>query len=113
VHELKLAMLLLYTFAAFGFCWGVGGSLLTRPIREALGAFADSFVPEHASTRSLLQRLVTGGLLLIECPACFGFWIGLAVGLLSGFGWYALALAFYTAGTNFLFGRLTGLIDNP
>lgn len=51
---------------------------------------------------------------LIECPACLGFWFGLAAGLIhtpSAFG--AIAGALYTSGANFLLGRATGIMGDP
>jgi hypothetical protein len=58
---------------------------------------------------------------LLECPACFGwhvgFWLGLAATLLFPtlpFRWWLPpALAFYTAGSNFILGRATGLMPDP
>jgi hypothetical protein len=53
---------------------------------------------------------------LIECPACLGFWLGLAAGLawpsldLGPGSYHAPAVALYTCGANFLLGRATGLI---
>lgn len=66
---------------------------------------------------------------LLECPACLGWWTGLIAGVIAlvivslAFNvWPAaasarvvwalgpLALAFYTAGSNYLLGRATGLM---
>jgi hypothetical protein len=95
---------IVYTVAAFGLAYIVGHSRISRPVRLALwdvgGFWAQTFVT------------------LLECPACFGFWIGLAMGL-AAFNcnvlpWPAiLAFPFYTTGMNFLLGRATGLITDP
>lgn len=54
---------------------------------------------------------------LLECPACFGTWTGLAVGLLMPTlvpmdlprALAGVALATFTAATNYLLARATGL----
>lgn len=52
---------------------------------------------------------------LLECPACFGFWIGVMASPL----FYpqslqvAILLPLYTAGANYMLGRLTGIVPHP
>lgn len=103
-----LALLIGFSFAAFGFCYIVGGSRISFPVRTA--------VANHGS--------IAGGWLLelIECPACLGAWVGgfVGIGVSYHFGLtagesfiVALGLACYTAGVNYILGRLTGLIDKP
>lgn len=99
-----MALLVFYTFAAFGFAYVLGHAVISRPFRDALYSLGQTFPP--------LRWLV----LLLECPACFGFWTGLGVGLwafdLDG-GYRILAaaiLACYTAGVNFALGKLLGLM---
>ncbi len=105
--------LLFYTFAAFGFCWGVGGSTLTRPVRESIAKTAQRTRDDGLS----FEPFVLSALLqLAECPACLGFWTGIACGAALA-GWHfrlsIIAVGFYTAGVNYVIGRLTGLIAEP
>ena len=101
--------LFIYTIAAFGCAYVLGHSVASRRVREILWA-AGAIAP-------MWRWLV----MLIECPACLGFWIGWAVWIatLSLWPieppWYlaGTAGAFYTAGSNFLLGRLTGLMPLP
>jgi hypothetical protein len=95
-------------------CLSEGGA----PHCQNAGAAHDTtFFLTHPAPDPFLLRLV-------ECPACFGFWIGLvpgsilAVGFFSDFGvWSKLGIVFvtglYTCGANFLLARATGLIPNP
>lgn len=100
-----LVYVLVHTIACFGLAWIVGHSRISRPFRLALwdaGGF-------------WLHLLVEG----LECPGCFGFWSGLAVGFYvlhqahDGPFVVPLAVACYTSGANYLLGRATGLIDHP
>jgi len=86
--------LFLYTFAAFGFAFVVGHAKISLPFREWLGG-----------RRGLLARFL---LALAECPPCVGFWVGVAAAFRSPF---PLLLPFYTVASNFILGRLTGLIE--
>lgn len=97
---LSASALAFYTVAAFGLAYVVGHSVISRPVREVIALWS--------------EPLIT----LIECPACLGWWVGLGAGIglaLAGrLAWaLILALAFYTAGANFILGRATGLIPNP
>jgi hypothetical protein len=102
MHE--LVSLIIYTLAAFGFCWGVGHSKLTLPLRSSMDYYT--------RTRVLGRGPVYLTLLLMECPACLGFhvgWIAYALHVAPVFtSWYTAA--FYTAGVNYLLGRVSGLI---
>jgi len=97
--------LFFYTITVFGFCYAVGHSKISLRPRE------------------ILSRRQPGIFLveLAECPACLGFWLGLILGIffpsiLSSFNGdlpnitIPIVLAFYTCGTGFLLGRLTGWI---
>ena len=98
--------LLFYTFAVFGLCWGIGGSKLTLPIRVSFAAWIETEEAHGQPVRASAFLLD-----LIECPACLGFWFGLLFGFIDGAGYKgAISIAFYTAGVNYLLGRLTGLI---
>jgi hypothetical protein len=98
--------LVLYSITAFGFAYVVGHSVISRPAREIIAVWSETLIT------------------LIECPACLGFWTGLVFGLGLAFGPSAAifpgpawlipsVLAFYTAGSNFILGRLTGLMQSP
>ncbi len=71
----------IYALAAFGFAYIIGFSKISLPFREWLEIFGRRFAP----ARWLLA--------LIECPACVGFWWGVA---LANTPW-ALALGSGTA----------------
>lgn len=129
--------MLCYVIAAFGLAYVLGHSIITKKPREwayALG-FGRKLVPvepnevikhgSHAFAHRFypLRWLVE----LIECPMCCGwhsgfwFWIlfviryppdGIhyvpSVDIPIGF-----IVGFFTAGSNFILGRATGLVDNP
>lgn len=78
----------------------------------------------HNATFVLVQKAEDPFLLrLIECPACFGTWIGLMLGVIvahsveSFSGWERIGViilaSLYICGTNYLLARATGLIPNP
>jgi len=100
--------LLIYVVAAFGFAYVVGHSVISKRAREITWGFGEAFPP--------LRWIV----LLLECPACCGFWIGLFVGLAGPAGYVealapipALALAFFTAGSNLLLAVAVGITQFP
>lgn len=82
----------------------------------------ESTVEASVGPRSVLRDFF---LELLECPACFGTWTGGVVGFfvpeLVGLVvtadihrvYAALTLAAFTAATNFLIGRASGLVSNP
>jgi hypothetical protein len=55
--------LLIYVVACFGFWWIVGRSGISLPVRVAIA-------------RRFLWPIE-----LVECPGCFGFWTGVACGI--------------------------------
>ncbi len=89
---------LLYVFAAFGFAYVVGHSVISRTAREALW--------EAGEVAPITRWLV----MLVECPACLGFWTGLVAGLVSGWRSRAILLAFFTSGTNLVLATFTGIM---
>jgi hypothetical protein len=91
-------VLFVYSFAAFGLAYIAGHARISLPIRQAW---------QDAGLSAFLLELV-------ECPACFGFWIGVgatvaAIWLGADTPLVAL-LPFYTSGSNYVLGRATGLI---
>lgn len=149
VAEIALLLLVLHTFTAFGLAYAAGHSKISLPLRMH---FSNSFATVRCTGCGLLflatpawngrvhvcpgcrrqyediDRVEPFLLQLIECPACFGWWIGFFTGLIlecfpllhpSHARWQLAAalllpfvLAFYTAGTNYLLGRATGLIQS-
>lgn len=100
--------LFVYTFAAFGLCYVVGHAQISQRARELAG---DAIVREHDANHYCTAAVMAWCLALIQCPACLGFWIGLLVGLFHNDAPSPIALGFYTAGVNFILGKLTKLID--
>lgn len=98
--------LLLYTVACFGLAFVIGQSKISLPLRLLL---------EPQDDRQVFRVWVT---LLLECPACLGFWFGLIYGLATGFTFGfplmgpmgAVGLALYTCGANLLLSALSGLL---
>ncbi len=100
-------LLFIYTLAAFGYAYVLGFAVISLPIRRALDP------GNKVETAGAFVRSFT--LTLIECPACLGWWVGAWAGVIWGWGEPGkfatiFMLAFYTCGTNFILGRLTGLI---
>lgn len=90
-----------YTMAAFGLAFIVGHSKISLVPRGWL------------ATRGAVGHWLV---LLAECPACCGWWTGIAAAAVAwghtGFSRYEVALLpFYTCGANYLLGRLSGLIS--
>jgi hypothetical protein len=110
--------LLFYTVAAFGLAYIVGHSAISLPLRILM---------EPPDLRGPQDAFRAWALMLIECPACFGFWTGLLGGMvyaaLDGPLYpqegvlarllFAVGLALYTCGANFILARFTGLIPAP
>lgn len=111
--------LFFYTVAAFGLAYIVGHSVISLPIRIAVDPGQELRGPRDAARAWFLM--------LIECPACFGFWTGLFAGMLyAGLDgdlypregalakfMFAAGLALYTTGSNFVLARFTNLIPAP
>lgn len=102
--------LALYFASAFGLAYIVGHSTISEPVRTWIGG-------ELETPRPYFGRLV----MLIECPACFGTWIGMIAGALlpSLFTvdtyWAGAAVGgLSTCAINFLAARWSGLMpDEP
>ena len=100
-----MAALVFYTVAAFGLSYIVGHSRISRGFRVWFANYISEWLVE-----------------LVECPACFGFWLGLVLGsamlgrggllpeVASSLPWLVVAIAIgcYTSGAGYLLGRLTG-----
>lgn len=119
-----------YLLFAFGLAYIVGHSTISLPFRIFLGGTpAKHFDPlDLASTTSASVPAKPGALgplgdflcALIECPACFGFWIGLGYGftgllappadLIAVHYLWPVMLGCVTAGSNYAVSRLTRLI---
>lgn len=111
--------LLFYTVAAFGLAYIVGHSAISLPFRVLMDPGENLKSPAEAARAWILM--------LIECPACFGFWEGLFFGMLYAAAdgplypregalakvLWAVGLALYTCGANFILARLTSLISAP
>lgn len=113
--------LIVYLISTFGLAYVLGHSKITQRAREVafdLGFYkrnvrvetAGGSVTGYQPTIFPLRWLV----MLVECPACLGFWVGLACGwrLFHVFS-TAVVLGFFTCSTNFMLGRWTGIIANP
>lgn len=104
--------LLIYTLAAFGFAYVIGHAKISLPIRTLLQ-------PEE-SDKSLFAVLRWWILMLLECPACVGFWLGYwtaafypaifrpHLGIFVGIP-FCLVVALFTCGTNFVISRFSRL----
>lgn len=124
--------LIIYTVAVFGFAYLIGHSVISKPWRELIAWWAydpmqqarsgdgqiDHDVPLRVTSRPWAYFLD-----LIECPACLGFWVGLIFGTCLGLTIGPSAVIFpgpawmlppvaacFTTGSNFILGRLTGLM---
>lgn len=103
--------LLVYAVASFGFAYIVGHSKISLPMRQMI----DPGAPTVEMTGGKVARGVF--LMLLECPACLGFWTGLFAALflnvwpdVSHLG-SPLACALFTSGSNLLLSKLGGLLD--
>lgn len=91
--------LLVVTLASFGLVYIVGQSKISQYPREQI-------------SRSKL-KVVHFMLDLIECPACFGFWIGLGGALLNGWGWLSVVAACYICASNLLLWSIVVALNRP
>lgn len=117
-HFVATNMLLVYFLGAFGLAYIVGHSTLSLPFRQWLGGNPIAEPPQPGALGPFGDFLCA----LIECPACFGFWIGLIAGKLilipeslegapfSTRAAWALWFGCVTSGTNYILGRLTSLL---
>ena len=85
--------LIVWTVSALGVAYIAGHSYITKKFRETMFDFIPIVV------------------MLLECPACLGFWLGFFFGLVLGGFANAITLACYTAGSNFILAKFTGLMD--
>jgi hypothetical protein len=118
----RILELLFFLAGAFGLAYIVGHSTISLPFRRWLGG-----TPELPPTETSPGMPAVPGALgpvgdflceMLECPACFGFWIGLVGGSALFFdavpwpqrlGW-SFWLGCVTSGHNFMMGRWTRLI---
>ena len=113
--------LIFFTMACFGLMYVIGHSVISLSIRERIARLSASSPGGTVGMPSNLPRWRFWLITLIECPACLGFWIGLAAGL---FGYVpilvllspiphpilAIVWGLYIAGTNYVLAKLTALI---
>lgn len=101
--------LVFFTFAAFGLAYIVGHARISLPIRQWIFPSRDG----EGRVEVLLNQLRIMFVELIECPACFGFWIGF-IGSVAVKNSFIASLCWgcYISGVNFLLGKLTSLIKD-
>lgn len=107
-----------YLIAAFGLAYIVGHSTISLPVRVWLGGSPAKPDLNLTAVPGALGPLGDWLVTLLECPACFGFWTGIAASFLGvAFPELVthrlvapLALGCLTSGSNFIVGRLTKLI---
>ena len=98
-----LVWFIFYVVSAFGLAYVVGHAVITKKARET------AFNRGGTIGRFFIE--------LVECPACFGFWTGIAMSMLAPFTvtQYAalnfLGWGFFTAGSNFILAKLTKLME--
>lgn len=97
--------LLIYMVAAFGLAFIVGRAKISFPIRLGLNLIG--------SWRNPIWRPLKWFVILIECPACLGFWIGFVSAYrfdvsLIGLDAFssAMIVGCFTSGSNLLFYAL-------
>lgn len=115
--------LIIYSGAAFGLAYVLGYSKISLPIRVLIEPVQDGMKVQGTGARLFwAARMML--LALLECPACLGWHCGFVTAyLLRGHIYFLtgfldaptfvamLALAFFTSGSNFILGRVTGLIE--
>jgi hypothetical protein len=125
-----------YLLAAFGLAFIIGHSKISLPFRRMLGGtpalpanpLSFEFPEGRPGVPGKFGPLGDFLCELIECPACFGFWIGFTNGILilAGVNLFNIELApgepsrflpivlgCITSGVNFLGARATGLTARP
>lgn len=122
-----MTSLLLYALAAFGLAYIIGHAKISLPFRLLLEPDEDpgfrggndEHTPPYVKT-AFRDSLRWWLLLLLECPACLGFWIGLIYGWVAapdfGFGVVSRAgaafqLALFTCASNLLLTRAAALVE--
>lgn len=98
----EIIRMFVYCFAALGISYVLGFSKLSKPVREALA-------------KSPVTMILV---LLLECPACLGFWIGVAAVAfnldpldLRPTIWNAIYFGLFTSGINLFLALRSGLIE--
>jgi hypothetical protein len=104
-----VTQLLIYSVACFGLAFILGQSKISLPFRLMLE-------PNEMKTPAQAFRMWL--LWLFECPACLGFWTGLAWGhfgrpsVIEGEpSFVTVVTALFTCGSNFLLSALSGLLE--
>jgi hypothetical protein len=76
-----LSRIIVICMAVFGCAWIIADSKISLPLRKWIASWSGE------------QSII---LMLIECPPCLSFWLGLATGIGLGLGFYAFPLALVT-----------------
>lgn len=100
----EMTSLIFYAVASFGLAYIVGQSKISLPIRNLIAPPIEIEFEPWGVIRS-------GLVALLECPACFGFWTGLACGILAAPFWEIPMLAVFTCGSNYLLAKFAGLLE--
>ncbi len=98
--------LLFYSVSAFAISYIVGHSTLSKLWRERI--WGDD--PETA--RNVVAVAIV---LLLECPACFGFWTGVVAALVGTTPFVVehldvVAWGLFTSGSNLILAKVTKLV---
>jgi hypothetical protein len=76
-----LSTIIVICMATFGLAWIIADSKISIPFR--------TWIARHTGEDSIV-------LMLLECPPCLSFWIGLFFGIGYGLGLYSILIAFVT-----------------
>lgn len=113
------SLLVFEAFAAFGLAYIIGHSKISLPFRMLVD-------PGNKITKPT-EAFWSFFLILIECPACLGFWIGSIIAAIFIYGpdpmisreivnsayakpLFIVSNGLFVCGVNFVLGRATGLI---
>lgn len=101
-HVTEAIHVFVYCFFSLGLSYVLGFSKLSKPVRDALG-------------RSPITLVLA---LLVECPGCLGFWIGVAAVMLHFAPLpievtipNAIFFGLFTSGINLFLALRSGLIE--
>lgn len=97
---------LFYIFSMFGLAYIVGHSTITKAVREKMYGTHSDIGPIRFARETIVE--------LVECPACLGFWCGVAMAIIGSVPFEVrfnpVAWGLFTAGTNLVLAKLTKII---